>query len=149
LSPKELGPLWDLNPFGFKPHLQDNTFPESKSARTPSSDIVTYVQFLLFHYPLSNVIGGLAITLLGIGVAYYIRARPSLKVSRVVYICLGFGVGWVMWLIYAFTGVGRWATDTVGVWPALIISDVVFYVAGALTGDWIGKRRNYRMPLSL
>jgi hypothetical protein len=104
--------------------------------------------FLIFHVPLERTILGLAFSFLCVGFAYYIRVRPSLKVNRVVYICLGFGVGWVMWLIYAFSGVGRLATDTIGVWPALIISDMVFYVAGALIGDWIGKRRNYQLPLS-
>jgi hypothetical protein len=110
--------------------------------------VFVVINYFIFHYSLSSVIGALAIALLGIGAAYYIRVRPSLKVNRVVYICLGFGVGWVGWVIYAFSGVGRLATDTIGVWPALIISDVVFYVAGALIGDWIGKRRNYQLPLS-
>lgn len=106
------------------------------------------VSFLSGYVPLERAILGLVLAFLCVGVAYYIRVRPSMTVNRVVYICLGFGVGWVMWLIYAFSGVGRFATDTIGVWPALIISDVVFYVAGALIGDWIGKRRNYQLPLS-
>jgi len=106
------------------------------------------INYFLFHYPLSSVIGGMAITLLGIGAAYYIRVRPSMKVNRVVYICLGLGIGWVMWIIYAITGVGRWVTDTFGVWPSLIIGFAVFYTIGALIGDWIGKRRNYQLPLS-
>lgn len=110
--------------------------------------IFVVINYFLFHYSLSSVLGGLAITLLGIGAAYYIRVRPSLTVNRVVYICLGFGISWVVWLIFAFSGVGRLVTDTIGVWPALIISDVVLYVAGALIGDWIGKRRNYQLPLS-
>lgn len=110
--------------------------------------IFVVINYFLFHYPLSSVLGGLAITLLGIGAAYYIRVRPSLTVNRVVYICLGFGISWVVWLIYAFSGVGRLVTDIIGVWPALIISGVVLYVAGALIGDWIGKRRNYQLPLS-
>jgi VIT1/CCC1 family predicted Fe2+/Mn2+ transporter len=106
------------------------------------------VNYFLLHYPLSSVIGGIAISLLGIGAAYYIRVRPSVKVNRVVYICLGLGIGWVAWVIYAITGIGRLVTDTLGVWPSLIISFAVFYTIGALIGDWIGKRRNYQLPLS-
>jgi hypothetical protein len=40
-------------------------------------------------------------------------------------------------------------TDTLGVWPSLIISYAVFVPIGVLIGDWIGKRRNYQLPLSL
>jgi hypothetical protein len=110
--------------------------------------VFVVINYFLFHYPLSNVIGGLAITLLGIGVAYYIRVRPSMKVNRVVYICLGIGIGWVMWVIYAVSGIGRWVTDTLGVWPSLIIGFAVLYTVGALIGDRIGRRRNYQLPLS-
>jgi hypothetical protein len=111
--------------------------------------IFVVVSYFLLHYPLSSVIGGMAISLLGVGIAYYIRVRPSMTVNRVVYILGGIGIGWVMWVLYAITGIGRWATDTLGVWPSLIIGFAVFYTIGALIGDWIGKRRNYQLPLSL
>jgi hypothetical protein len=105
--------------------------------------------FLFFSVSLERTILGLVFAFLCLGVAYYIRVRPSITVNRVVYICLGLGIGWVMWVIYAITGIGGWVTDTLGVWPSLIIGFVVFYTAGALIGDWIGKRRNYQLPLSL
>jgi hypothetical protein len=93
------------------------------------------------------VIGGLAITLLGIGAAYYIRVRPSLKINRLVYICLGCGISFVLIVFYGISGLGLWITDTLGAWPSLIIGYTAFIPAGVLIGDWIGKRRNYQLPL--
>jgi hypothetical protein len=109
------------------------------------------VNYLLFHSPLERVAGGLAITFLMIGFAYYIRIKPSRKVNRGVYILLGFSpIGFCLWLLYAFSGIGRFLT-TLGPWGSLV-SMLLFpipYIIGAFIGDWIGKRRNYRLPLSL
>ncbi len=111
--------------------------------------IFVVINYFIFHYPLSSVIGGLAITLLGIGAAYYIRVRPSLKVNRVVYIFLGCGISVVLLVVvYGISGLGRWVTNTLGAWPSLIIGYAVFVPIGILIGDWIGKRRNYLLPLS-
>ena len=98
-----------------------------------------------------RVAGGLAITFLMIGFAYYIRIKPSRKVNRGVYILLGFSpIEFCLWLLYAFSGIGRFLT-TLGPWGSLV-SMLLFpipYIIGAFIGDWIGKRRNYRLPLSL
>jgi hypothetical protein len=111
--------------------------------------IFVVINYFLFHYSLSSVLGGLAITLLGIGAAYYIRVRPSVTMNRVVYVCLGCGISFVMWVvIYAISGIGRWVTDTLGVWSSLLIGYAVFVPIGVLIGDWIGKKRNYQLPLS-
>jgi hypothetical protein len=111
--------------------------------------ISALVIFLIGYTSLERIFLGVVFGFLGLGVAYYIRVRPSITVNRVVYICLGIGIGWVMWVIYAVSGIGRWVTDTLGVWPSLIIGFAVLYTVGALIGDWIGKRRNYQLPLSL
>jgi hypothetical protein len=111
--------------------------------------IFVVINYFLFHYPLSSVIGGLAITLLGIAAAHYIRVHPSLKVNRAVYIFLGCGISVILLIVvYGISGIGRWVTDTLGAWPSLIIGDAVFIPLGILIGDWIGKRRNYQLPLS-
>jgi MFS family permease len=111
--------------------------------------IFVVINYFVFHYPLSSVIGGLAITLLGIGAAYYIRIRPSLRVNRAVYVFLGCGISVVLLVVvYGISGLGRWVTDTLGPWPSLIIGYAVFIPLGVLIGDWIGKRRNYQLPLS-
>jgi hypothetical protein len=111
--------------------------------------ISVLVLFLSGYVPLERAILGLVFAFLCVGAAYYIRVRPSMTVNRVVYICLGVGIGWVMWVIFVITGIGRWVNEILGVWPSLIIAFAVFYTAGALIGDWIGKRRNYQLPLSL
>jgi hypothetical protein len=105
--------------------------------------------FLIFNVPLERAILGLVFSFLCVGAAYYIRVRPSVTANRVVYICLGCGISYVMWIvIYAISGIGRWVTVTLGVWPSLIIGYAVFVPIGVLIGDWIGKRRNYQLPLS-
>ena len=98
----------------------------------------------LIGFALDRVILGLVLAFICLGIAYYIRVRPSITMNRIVYICLGFGVGWVMWAVFAVTGFGRWTTDVIsGFGLPLLISGIAFYVIGALIGDWIGKRRNY------
>ena len=68
--------------------------------------ISALVLFLIGSAP-ERVILGVVLAFLGLGVAYYIRVRPSITVNRVVYIGLGIGIGWVMWVIYAVSGIGR------------------------------------------
>ena len=105
--------------------------------------------FFIFHVPLERAILGLIFSFLCVGAAYYIRVRPSVTVNRVVYICLGCGISFVLIVVvYGVSGLGRWVTDTLGVWPSLIIGYAVFVPIGVLIGDWIGKRRNYQLPLS-
>jgi hypothetical protein len=111
--------------------------------------ISALVLFLGGCVPLERAVLGLVISFLCIGVAYYIRVRPSVTMNRVVYICLGCGISFVMIaVVYGVSGLGRWVTDTLGVWPSLIIGYAVFVPIGISIGDWIGKRRNYQLPLS-
>lgn len=111
---------------------------------------VGVASYFLFHVPIERVAGGLAITLVMIGVSYYIRIKPSRKVNRGVYILLGFSpIGFCLFLLYIFS-VGRFL-NTLGPWGHLI--SMLFlpipFIIGVFIGDWIGKRRNYRLPLSL
>jgi len=113
---------------------------------TITSGIVGY---FFLRVPLERIVGGVALTFLCIGIAYYIRVRPSTKVNRVIYILLGITpIGFGLWIVLGLSGVGRWLTNYLGVWPSLIISFTVPYIIGAFIGDWIGRRRNYRLPLS-
>jgi len=106
--------------------------------------------YFLFQVRLERLIGGIVLTLLMIGFAYYIRVRPSMKVNRAIYILLGISpIGFSLWILYAVSGIGRFLT-TLGPWGSLA-SMLLFpipYIIGAFIGDWIGKRRNYRLPLS-
>jgi len=102
---------------------------------------------LLLGLPLDRVILGSDFASICLGIAYYIRVRPSLKINRIVYVCLGIGIGWVVWVIYALSGAGLAVFDAVGD-PALLVN-FLFYIAGAVIGDQIGKKRNYILPLSI
>ena len=111
--------------------------------------ISALVLFLSGYVPLERMILGLVISFLCIGVAYYIRVKPSMKVNRALYVLLGITpIGFSLWMVLALSGLGRWLTNMVGAFPSLIIGWVVCLGIGALIGDWIGKRRNYQLPLS-
>lgn len=108
------------------------------------------VLFLSGYTSLERMILGLVVAFFCLGFAYCIRVHPSITANRVVYVCLGCGISFVMWVVvYAISGIGRWVTVALGVWPSLIIGYAVFIPLGILIGDWIGKRRNYQLPLSL
>ena len=111
------------------------------------------VDYFLFHVPLERVAGALAITLLAIGFSYYIRIKPSTKVNRAVYIMLGifgtflvtlFGGGFIIQAIDSPP-----IPTYLGPWLSFIVLMIASPIAGAFIGDQIGKRRNYRLPLSL
>lgn len=105
--------------------------------------------FLLTRIPLERIVCGVALTLVCIGITYYIRIRTSRRVNRVVYILIGITpIGFVIWIVLAVSGIGGWLTYHFGVWPSIIISFTVPYIIGAFIGDWIGRRRDYRLPLS-
>jgi len=107
------------------------------------------IGFFLLHVPLERIVGGVALTFLMMGIAYYIRVRPSMKVNRAIYILFGITpIGFGLWILYALTGIGRLLTTHLGSWPSFIVAFTVPYIIGAFIGDWIGRRRNYRLPLS-
>ena len=108
------------------------------------------VGYFLLHVPLERVAGGVALTFFCIGIAYYIRVRTSMKVNRAIYILLGITpIGFCLWILYALSGIGRFLTTHPGYWPSFIVAFTVPHIVGALIGDWIGRRRNYRLSLSL
>lgn len=114
---------------------------------TITSGIIGY---FLLYLPLERVVIGVAVTFLCIGIAYYIRLRPSMNVNRAIYILLGISpIGFCLWILYALSGVGHFLTTHLGPWPSLIVGFTVPYIIGALIGDLIGRQRNYRLPLSL
>ena len=107
------------------------------------------MKYLLFNIPIARVAGGLALTFAMIGVSYYIRIKPSRRVNRGVYVLLGISpIGFCLWMLCALSGIGRFLTTFLGPWLSLIIGFTVPLTMGAFIGDWIGKRRNYRLPLS-
>ena len=100
--------------------------------------------FFLFHVPLENAAGGVALTFFCIGISYYIRIKPSRRVNRGLYILLGISpIGFAIWIAYKLT-IGRYVTNYLAVWASIIVS----FSVGAFIGDWLGNRRNYRLLLS-
>jgi hypothetical protein len=105
------------------------------------------VSFLIFNVPLERAIALLFFAFGCLGFAYYIRVRPSIKVNRAVYILLGISpIGFCLSLAWNFT-IGRYTTPWLGIW-GFFIGLIVPCTIGAFIGDWIGKRRNYQLPLS-
>ena len=103
--------------------------------------------FLIFHVLLERAILGLVLAFLCVGVAYYIRVRPSMKVNRALYILLGITpLGFVLSVAYAVF-LGRYVTGWLLGWFNIIVT-IGILITGAFIGDWIGKRRNYQLPLS-
>ena len=87
--------------------------------------------------------------------AYYIRVRPSIKVNKVVYILFGITpIGFGLSILYAlFCGITNFAkfimsVEPFGPWLHLGIVIGLFTIGGFI-GNWIGKKRDYRIPLSL
>ena len=108
--------------------------------------------FFLLDVSLARAIAGVALTFLGIGAAYYIRIRPSIKLNRAIYIIFGASAAGVIvqfGSMFIFTATGLPPPHNfLGFWEIISIFMIAPNLTGALIGDWIGKRRNYILPLS-
>jgi hypothetical protein len=104
--------------------------------------------FFAQHLPFQQVVIGTASALVCIGVAYHIRVEPSFKVNRTLYVLLGITpFGFVISIAYAVL-LGRYVTGwLLGGFNVVVIVGIL--IAGGFVGDWIGKRRNYQLPLSI
>ncbi len=106
------------------------------------------VMYFLFDVPLARAAGGVALTFICIGFAYYIRVSPSMTVNRALYILLGITpLGFSLMMLYVVSGIGSFIAAHLGPVPNLI-GFIVPYIIGAFIGDWIGKRRNYILPMT-
>ena len=110
-----------------------------------SSTITFCFIAMAWNVPLEKMSIRLATWLCLLGIAYYMRVKPSIRVNRVVYIITGGSwIGMALIVFLAFSGIGRWLTDTLGAAPSIIINLIIPWIAGALIGDWIGRKREYR-----
>jgi hypothetical protein len=111
-----------------------------------ASGIVTY---FIFDTPLLRAVGGLVLTLFCVGIAYYIRVKPSMRINRALYILLGITpLGFVLWVTCIYALNRTVLVNKSGTWPFAIVCFIVCFGLGAFIGDWIGKRRGYLLPLT-
>jgi len=89
-----------------------------------------------------------------LGAAYYFRVRPSIKVNKLVYILFGItpiGFGFVILyaLICGITNFSKFIMSftPLGSWLQLGIIIGLFTIGGFM-GNYFGKKRDYRLPLS-
>jgi len=105
------------------------------------------LSFFVLHMPLQHAVIWTVVAFVCIGFAYYIRVRPSFRINRALYILLGITpFGFVISVAYAVF-LGRYVTGWLMGWFNIIVI-VGILIAGGIVGDWIGKRRNYQLPLS-
>ncbi len=95
---------------------------------------------------ISEIIGGIVL-----GIAYYIRIKPSISINKAVYILFGITpIGFGLCLLYGLTGISRFLISLGSWWFWFnIINFIILLAIGGFIGNWIGKKRNYRLPLSL
>jgi peptidoglycan/LPS O-acetylase OafA/YrhL len=113
-----------------------------------STIIVSIVGYILWNGSFFQA-AGLMITLFVIGVAYYIRVRASQRINRVIFIVLGVTpIGFIMFVVTVFVVNQTLLAGTSGRWPFVVILAVICFSLGAIIGDWLGKKRNYILPLT-
>lgn len=56
-------------------------------------------------------------------------------------------MGFAMMMFLAYSGIGRWLTDSLGVSLSMIVVFTVPLIVGALLGDLIGRKRGYALFL--
>jgi len=88
---------------------------------------------------------------IALGIAYYIRVKPSIKVNKIIYIVFGITpIGFGLCLLYGLTGMSRFLISLGSWWIWLnIIIFIILLMIGGFIGNWIGKKRDYFLPLSL
>jgi hypothetical protein len=118
------------------------------------SAIVANILWLLFgfsvlHLSVDRLVTVAVVTAVALGFAYYIRVKPSIAINRAVYVLIGVTpIGFALGILWELT-VGSLLNGYVGAYPALLISLAIWLPIGGFIGDWIGKKRNYILPLSI
>ena len=105
--------------------------------------------FAVFHLSVDRLVIVAVVSGVAICFAYYIRVKPSITINRAVYVLIGVTpIGFVLGILWELT-VGSLLNGYVGAYPALLISLAIWLPIGGFIGDWIGKKRNYILPLSV
>lgn len=108
--------------------------------------VAAAVEYFYQGVPLGTEVEGVSFGLVLISVVYFVRARPNVKVNRIMYVLLGFSpIGLVLFFIEAlvmkpFISIGSAPL------PLALASIVAPFAVGMLIGDWIGRKRGYQLP---
>ena len=131
LKPRWWKPLWIITVIGM---LATGTF-----------------SYFFFHTDLLLLIIIEIVLFIALGVGYYIRIKPNKNVNKAIYILLGVTpIGFGLCLLYGLTGMSRFLISLGSGWIYLNMAIfIILLVIGGFIGNWIGKKRNYRLPLSL
>jgi hypothetical protein len=113
-----------------------------------------FFSYFFFYHDLIRILLYEILFLVVLGLAYYFRVKPSKKINKIAYILLGITpIGFSLWILYAiFCGLTKFchflnSLKPYGSWINLIIQ-ILLYILGGFIGNWIGKRRGYKLPLS-
>ncbi|MGB9777832.1 MAG: hypothetical protein ACPLW8_00350 [Candidatus Bathyarchaeales archaeon] len=108
------------------------------------------ISWFLLNVPIERAAASTVFILLAISFGYYIRVRPNVKINRALYISLSALIlGFIFWIVLMTSMrivrllIGLNIVD--GIFTLIML--IVCYIAGGYIGDWIGKRRGYRIPL--
>ena len=104
-----------------------------------------FIRIIIYEIIFSLVLGG----------AYYIRVHPSKKINKTIYILFGITpIGFGLWIGYAvmcgLTNFGHFLNNLrpYGPWINLTLQ-IILFIIGGFIGNFFGKKRDYRLPLSL
>ena len=110
-----------------------------------------FIYYILLH---GEFVRFIIIFSLVFGITIYMLVRPSKKVNKVFYILFGITpIGFGLWILYALicgiTNFGKFIVSFVpfGYWLQWGIL-IGLLTIGGFIGNWIGKKRDYRLPLS-
>lgn len=122
---------------------------------TIGSVTIAILNGYFLNIPVERTALVVTILLLTTGFAFYIRINPSTSGNRVFFIAVGaFCIGFVFWFIVTsiilFSGL-RWeiirTTGNIGDDFVATANLAICWIVGGFIGDWIGKRRNYIIPV--
>lgn len=116
--------------------------------------IIALITGYLMNLPLHRIVLAIVAAQVLSAFTYYIMTKPTVT-GRIFYIVVGIGgLGGIFWfllqLLMMQTGFRLQLinlTGYVGDDLFALISLIVFWVLGAFVGDWIGKKRNYKVLL--
>ena len=111
------------------------------------------IGYFFFHVDFGIIIIYEIVFSLILGIAYYIRIRPSMKVNKLVYILLGITpIGFGLWILYAVVcGLTNFCHFLNNLGPNGYLLNLTFqillFVIGGFIGNWLGKKRDYNLPM--